>query len=133
MHILIVSDIYIPSRTPKLPTDVRTKIKSVSHTIYSGDIGSSEALHNIQQLAEGELTAVCGDKDPADIDLPAVATVHIEGISFVVVHTATSSNERLTRIAETVIEHGGADAIGVTGHTHEPADQVADGVRILNP
>ncbi len=111
MNVLIISDTHIPSRTPKLSTDVRTKIKSVSHTIHAGDVGSSEALHNIQQLAEGELTAFCGDKDPADIDLPAVATVHFEGVSFVIVHTAASSNERLTRIAEIVTEHGGADAM----------------------
>jgi len=32
-----------------------------------------------------------------------------------------------------VRRYGGTDAIGITGHTHQPADQVVDGVRILNP
>ncbi len=133
MEIVIIGDTHIPSRSTDLPTSVMGRVRSSTHTIHTGDIGSLETHKILQTLSEDNLTAVCGDKDPDDLPVPPIATVEFENTSFVVIHRSTGSGKRLESIAETVRKYGETGAIGVTGHTHEPADQVVDGVRILNP
>lgn len=76
---------------------------------------------------------VRGDKDPSELNLPTVTTVELGGRSFVVTHRGDGTGDRLRNVQEVVREHGERDAIGVTGHTHQPADETIDGVWILNP
>lgn len=133
MIIAVISDTHIPSRTRKLPEWVEAEIRSADHTIHAGDVGSRTAYEDLETLTDGNLTAVRGDKDPRDLELPAVATLELGGRSFVVIHQGDGSGDRLENVRDVVLEHGGTNAIGVTGHTHQPAEETIDGVRILNP
>ena len=132
MRIAIIGDTHIPSRVRRLPTWIRDEIVRSDHTIHTGDIGSVEAYESIASLADGHLTAVRGDKDPDSLDLPAVATVRLNGKQFVVRHRSDMSDHHGV-IQETVINLADKDAIGVTGHTHCPANDMVDGIRTLNP
>ena len=133
MIIAVISDTHIPSRTRKLPEWVEAEIRSADHTIHAGDVGSRTAYEDLETLTDGNLTAVRGDKDPRDLELPAVATLELGGRSFVVIHQGDGSGDRLENVRDVVLEHGGTSAIGVTGHTHQPGNEMIDGVRILNP
>lgn len=133
MRVVILSDTHIPTLARTLPGWVRAEIRSADHVIHAGDFDSIDAYTRLISLTGGNVTAVKGNKDPAELDLPTVTTVEIAGNSFVVIHRSESDDDRLREIGNVVLQQGGSDAIGVTGHTHSPEDTVVNGVRILNP
>jgi putative phosphoesterase len=147
MEVAILSDTHIPSQEQQIPEDFREHISQADHVIHAGDFGSKSTLADIETLA-ADLTAVYGNADPVDIDLPAVATVEVGGITFVVVHgivnvveRAVSSSEGvvfdrddwLDAIADTTRARADDPMVGIGGHTHEVEDTVHNGVRVLNP
>ncbi|MFB6103138.1 MAG: metallophosphoesterase family protein [Haloplanus sp.] len=133
MQLAIISDTHVPSRASGLPDWVRERVEAADHVIHAGDFETPETLETVRSLAAGSLTAVRGNVDAPGVDLPTVATVTCGGVEFVVTHGTGDRIGYEDRVASTVIEHGGSDAIGVAGHTHEHLDTVHDGVRVLNP
>ena len=132
MQVALISDTHIPSRETEIPDAFEDSIESADHVIHAGDFDSEGALATQRTLAP-ELTAVAGNMDPR-IGLPAVATVELGGVEFVVTHGTGSPGGWARRVAETVREHAsGATAVGVAGHTHEVTDTHHDGIRLLNP
>jgi len=132
MEIAIVSDSHIPSRERTVPDPFRDRIEQAAHVIHAGDFDSENALADMHDLA-AELTAVKGNMDPR-IGLPAVATVELGGVEFVVTHGTGSPRGYKKHVAETVQNHAETDdAIGVSGHTHELLETTYDGIRLLNP
>jgi len=133
MQLVILSDTHIPGRTTEIPAWVREHVVAADHVIHAGDFDSAEGLATVRELADGDLTAVAGNTDPPELDLPPVATLSVEGVTFVVTHGDGARLGYEERVAAVVREAAGPDAIGVAGHTHDPADEVVDGVRLLNP
>jgi hypothetical protein len=133
MRVVIVSDTHVPSRAPDLPSWVRDALAEADHVVHAGDFDTVAAYRTVSDLADGNLTAVRGNVDPRELDLPSVATVAAEGVEFVVTHGDGPATTYRQRLADRVRAHGGPDAIGVAGHTHEYMDEVHDGVRLLNP
>jgi len=132
MDVAIVSDSHIPSRATAIPEAFRERIRTADHVIHAGDFDSEGALADVRALAPA-LTAVHGNMDPR-VGLPAVATVDLGGVEFVVTHGTGSRRGYEDRVAATVREAAETDRfVGVCGHTHEPMDRVQDGVRLLNP
>ena len=133
MELAVISDSHIPDREPSLPEPFRERIAAADHTIHAGDFEAPSVVDQVRSLADGAFTGVRGNIDPAGVDLPAVATVECGGVQFVVLHGTGDRIGYEDRVADAVREHGGPDAVGVAGHTHDPIDEVHDGVRILNP
>jgi putative phosphoesterase len=135
VELTLVSDTHVPSRAGSIPAWVRERIRAADHVVHAGDFDSAEAFDRIVDLAGGEesLTAVIGNIDPRSFDLPVVETLRVEDVTFVVTHGAGPRRGYESRVAETVREEGGPEAVGVSGHTHEAPDEVVDGVRLLNP
>jgi hypothetical protein len=129
--VAIVADTHIPSRASGIPEWVQTEIEAADHVVHAGDFDSAEAYETVTELS-AELTAVTGNMDPHGLDLPAVTTLSIGGVSFVVTHGTGPVENYRERVAATVREHD-ADAIGIAGHTHEVLDETVDGTRLLNP
>lgn len=133
MDVAIISDTHVPSRASGIPDWVCERIEAADHTIHAGDFETVDTLETIRSLADGSLTAVRGNVDPGSIDLPVVETVICGGVEFVVTHGTGARTGYDDRVAAAVVEHGGLDAVGVAGHTHEYRDDVHDGIRLLNP
>jgi len=132
MEVAIVADSHIPSRATRLPDAFRERIAAADHVIHAGDYDSERALSDVRELAP-DLTAVSGNMDPR-LDLPSVATVTLEGVSFVVTHGTGSPQGYEDRVAATAREHADVDdPVAVAGHTHEVLDTTHDGIRVLNP
>ncbi|MFB6161102.1 MAG: metallophosphoesterase family protein [Haloferacaceae archaeon] len=131
VEIALVSDTHVPSRAPSIPAWVEGRLRDADHVVHAGDFDTAEAFERVVTLAR-ELTAVRGNTDRVT-DLPEVATVERGGVTFVVTHGAGSRRGYERRVANTVRSHGGPDAVGVSGHTHEPMDERVEGVRLLNP
>ena len=132
-RLAIISDTHMPSREPEIPEWAVEKIRAADHTIHAGDYDAPEALETVRELAGGNLTAVTGNIDGPEIDLPEVATVDVEDRTFVVTHGTGDHEGYEERVAGIVREHGGDDAIGVSGHTHTVMDEVVEDLQLLNP
>jgi len=85
MELAVVSDSHIPARESTIPDSFRERIVAADHTIHAGDFETAELLADVRDLAT-ELTAVHGNVDPEEIDLPSVASVTLGGVTFVVTH-----------------------------------------------
>ncbi len=147
MRIAILSDIHIPGQEERIPDTFREHIEAADHVIHAGDFGSKEALAEVDFLAS-ELTAVYGNADPNDIDLPPVASIEVDGVTFVVHHGIVNPVERavsnsegvvmnrddwLNAVGDTARARADEPVVGIAGHTHEVEDVVHDGIRVLNP
>jgi putative phosphoesterase len=129
MDIAIVSDSHIPSRAQSIPDQFREQIRDADHALHAGDFDSESALADTLAFAP-ELTAVSGNMDGA-LGLPAVETVDLDGVRFVLTHGTGPVRGYEQRVSETVRDEGGD--VGICGHTHEVLDTSRDGVRLLNP
>ncbi|WP_435361043.1 metallophosphoesterase family protein [Haloarchaeobius sp. DFWS5] len=132
VRLAIISDTHVPSRATAIPEWVRTECERADHVIHAGDFDSPEAYETVREYAPA-LTAVAGNVDPDSLDLPEVATVELGDVTFVVTHGSGPLDGYRTRVVETVLDHGGTDAVGVSGHTHQVLDETIRGVRVLNP
>lgn len=155
MDVAILADTHVPGQAEQLPDAFRDRVADADHVVHAGDFGSHEAYRTVRDLAD-DLTAVYGNADPEDVDLPAVASVAAEGVTLVVSHgmvnfveRAVSSSEGvvfdrddwLDAVADTARARAGVDGdadgdgtvVGVGGHSHEVEDEIHDGVRVLNP
>lgn len=131
MHVAIISDTHIPSRASEIPDWVREEVQAADHTIHAGDFDSREAFETITDLSDNP-TVVRGNMD-SQLDLPAVETVDLGGVRFVVTHGTGSLDDYETRVASTVADHADGPTVGVCGHTHQLMDETIDGTRLLNP
>jgi putative phosphoesterase len=99
-------------------------LADVSHIIHAGDIGSSEILERLAEIAP--VTAVRGNNDagPWAKEIPETAELVVGKRRLYVVHD----------IAELDIDPGAAMiAVVITGHSHKASSARRDGVLYLNP
>jgi putative phosphoesterase len=130
--VALVSDTHIPTRASEIPGPFAERIRKADHVIHAGDFVSEAAFETVAELAGDAFTAVKGNMDRG-LDVPAVATVTVEGVTFVVTHGTGDPSGYEGRVVQTVREHADTDAIGVAGHSHDVLDTVHRGARILNP
>lgn len=151
MTVALISDTHIPERESELPPAFRDRIAGADHVIHAGDFETEAVLADISELATN-LTAVFGNADPYNIDLPAVNAVSVQQVTFVVTHGMTnhvqaavnthgnvlSHEDWVAAIADTARARTGSreaepNLLGVGGHSHDVVDEMYDGVRVLNP
>lgn len=132
-RLAIISDTHIPERADAIPDSFRELVGNADAVIHAGDFTNQSVFEAVDELADGNLTAVFGNMDPHNLDLPPVSTLDIEDRTFVVTHGTGSLHDYEERVAGIAREEGGEDAIGVAGHTHEVVDTTVDGIRLLNP
>lgn len=133
MDVAIVSDTHIPDREQSVPEPFGERIEAAEHVVHAGDFTSPDVLAEVRDLA-GELTAVHGNMDGADVDLPSVASVDLDGVSLVATHgTVRSLDDWYDAVADAAREHAEEPRVGIGGHTHRVEDAVHEGVRVLNP
>lgn len=133
MTVAILSDTHIPSRATEIPESFRRRISQADLTIHAGDFTSEAAFETVRRLADGDLTAVAGNMDQGELNLPLVETVKVDGVTFVVTHGTGDLEHYRERVAAIVREEGGTDAVGIAGHSHEVLDETVEGLRLLNP
>lgn len=132
-RLAIISDSHIPERASEFPDPFRERIRSADKVIHVGDFTSGDVLAEVESLADGDLTAVYGNMDPRNLDLPVVDTLTTEGVPFVVTHGTGTPDDYEERVAGIVREEADENAIGIAGHTHEVLDTTREGIRLLNP
>lgn len=149
MVIAILSDTHIPGQAEQIPEQFRIHIEEADYVVHAGDFGSKEALADMRELSD-DLTSVYGNADPANIDLPPVASITVNDVTFVVSHGMINFVQRAVWSSEGVVFNRddwldavadtaqartdtNGSVVGIGGHTHEVEDETHDGIRVLNP
>ncbi|ADE04488.1 metallophosphoesterase family protein [Haloferax volcanii] len=132
MRLAILSDTHVPGRADGIPSWVEATVREADLVIHAGDFDSPATLDRLRDLS-ARFVGVSGNVDPPGIDLPFVEIVEVDGLTFVVTHGTGTRTGYESRVAKTVRDAAGTDAVGVAGHIHEVVDEVVDGVRVLNP
>ena len=149
MVLAILSDTHIPGQAKDIPKEFRECIEEADHVIHAGDFGSTQAFEDMRERSD-TLTSVYGNADPANIDLPPVASLTIDDVTIVVSHgminfveQAVSSSagvvfnrdDWLDAVADTARARADTNesVIGIGGHTHQVKDEIHQGIRVLNP
>ncbi|MFC5367548.1 metallophosphoesterase family protein [Salinirubrum litoreum] len=142
MQLAVVADTHVPNRAPETPRWVRRRVAAADHTIHAGDFDSRVELNRFRDWTDGHLTAVRGNIDPPDVDLPRVATFDVPETDWriVVTHGHRRDRDESHDYAERVTGIVAANAtgppsrtVGVAGHTHRLRDARVNGYRLLNP
>jgi putative phosphoesterase len=134
MRLVVMGDTHVPSRETAIPDWVVDEMRAADHVIHTGDFDSADALATVREYAP-DLTAVVGNIDPQNLDLPAVATLDAGGVRFVVTHGTGELATYDDRVAHITDEHAADDrlTVGISGHTHQRRDETHGGYRLLNP
>jgi hypothetical protein len=137
MQVAVVSDTHVPTRAGETPEWVRRRVGAADHVVHAGDFDSVVELDRFVSRAVG-LTAVRGNVDPPDVELPRVATFEPPGLDYTLVVThghlgEGTYRERVARVVAANSDRPPARTLGVCGHTHRLMDERVDGYRLLNP
>jgi len=99
-------------------------LQGAEHIIHAGDIGASEVLVALAEIAP--VTAVRGNNDKGGWAnrLPATAVFEADGVSIYVLHD----------LGELDLDPAGAGfGVVIAGHSHQPSQDKRDGVLFFNP
>lgn len=133
MRIAICGDTHVPSLADEVPTWVEEELRDADHVLFTGDFDSQGAYRRVRDVAGEAFTAVAGNADPSELELPDVVTVDLGGVTFVLTHGTGEVETWESRVVDAVREHADEEAVGVAGHSHEVVDAEYEGVHLLNP
>ena len=99
-------------------------LRGAEHIIHAGDIGAAEIIPALEQIAP--VTAIRGniDREPWSKKFPETQVVELSGAHIYVIHdvNALDLNPRAAGFAAVI-----------SGHSHQPKQEMKDGVLYFNP
>jgi len=146
MKILIIGDSHVPSRAPKIPDEICSKIKeltkleSFNYTFFTGDlIKYSELIDFLNSRTTKDVFMVIGNMDyfEGNKNLPVYQELIVpfekENLKIGLIHGAQiEPRGDRNQLEELAIEKG--DHVLISGHTHkEDIFLTEKGILLLNP
>jgi putative phosphoesterase len=99
-------------------------LRGAEHIIHAGDIGAPEIIPALEEIAP--VTAIRGnvDRAPWTVRFPETDVVELAGLHFYIIHdrNALDLNPRAAGFAAVI-----------SGHSHQPKQELKDGVLYFNP
>lgn len=131
MKIGVLSDTHIPNRARGLPPQIFTAFKDVDMILHAGDLVQEEVLLDLLALAPVE--AVAGNMDPFHLKkrLGEEKLLHIEGLRIGLTHGHGDRGRTMERAYQAFADQ--APHCIVFGHSHQPYNQIYQGVLLFNP
>ncbi|HEY3313999.1 MAG TPA: metallophosphoesterase family protein [Bacillota bacterium] len=129
----VISDTHIPRRAKALPGWVREAFEGVDLILHAGDLTTLGVLDDLAELAPVE--AVAGNVDamgPAALALPSRRVVEVGGVRIGLTHGHDGPGSSTPERALAAFREEGVAAV-VFGHSHQPMNEVVDGVLLFNP
>ncbi len=130
MRIVVLADTHIPDFAKALPNSLVPELQKADLILHAGDVTSRIVLDELATYAP--VMVAMGNNDGPDVAAwgarPEV-TVDVDGTRITMLHDPGRREGRERRLRGRFPE---ADLI-VFGHSHNPTDTEADGVRFLNP
>jgi putative phosphoesterase len=107
-----------------LRPEALSALRGSEHIIHAGDIGAPEIIAALENIAP--VTAIRGnvDREPWTQRFPETEVVELAGLSFYLIHdlNALDLNPRAAGFAAVI-----------SGHSHQPKQEIKDGVLYFNP
>lgn len=129
----VISDTHIPRRARTLPDWVRRAFAGVDLILHAGDLTTLGVLDDLAAIASVE--AVAGNVDAmgaAARVLPAKKVVEVAGVRVGLVHGHEGPGGTTPERALAAFRDAGVRVV-VFGHSHQPLNEVVDGVLLFNP
>ena len=130
MNVLVLADTHVPDHVRVLPATLRPHLEWAEAILHAGDLTSANAL--VELRAYAPVHAVLGNIDGWDVralGLPETLELELDGVAVAMIH---DSGQRIGREQRLRRRFPDASVI-VFGHSHQPVDEIVDGVRFLNP
>jgi len=129
----VLSDSHIPFRGKTLPKLIWEVFSDVDLIFHAGDIMEESVLIDLEAIAPVE--SVKGNMDLADVyskfKLPKKKVINVGNKNIGLLHGDGSSGTTLQR-ARKAFDQEEVDCV-VFGHSHQPFNEVIDGVLMFNP
>jgi uncharacterized protein len=107
-----------------LRPEALTALRGAEHIIHAGDIGAPEIIPALEEIAP--VTAIRGnvDREPWTKRFPETEAVELAGLHLYIIHdrNALDLNPRAAGFAAVI-----------SGHSHQPKQELKDGVLYFNP
>src|SRR5436309_293464 len=99
-------------------------LRGSEHIIHAGDIGAADIIPVLQEIAP--VTAIRGnvDHDPWCSKFPETEVVELAGVSIYIIHDVNALDLHPQAAGFKVV---------ISGHSHQPKQEVKDGVLYFNP
>jgi putative phosphoesterase len=99
-------------------------LRGSDHIIHAGDIGSPEIVPKLREIAP--VTAIRGniDTQPWAREFPETEVVELAGKSIYIIHDVNALD---------LNPHGAGFTALISGHSHQPKQEVKNGVLYFNP
>jgi uncharacterized protein len=130
VNVLVLADTHIPDHASALPEALLTHLEWAELILHGGDATSSEVLTELEGYAP--VHAVLGNIDGWDVraaGVPEQLQLSLGGVEVAMVHDAGSRQGREARLRKRFP----AAAVIVFAHSHQPVNELVDGVLFLNP
>jgi uncharacterized protein len=107
-----------------LRPEALSALRGSEHIIHAGDIGAPEIISALEEIAP--VTAVRGnvDREPWTKRFPETEVVELKGLRFYVIHDLNALD---------LDPRAAGFAAVISGHTHQPKEEVKNGVLYFNP
>jgi hypothetical protein len=130
VNVLVLADTHIPDHASALPEALLPHLEWAELILHGGDATSTDVLTELE--AHAPVHAVLGNIDGWDVraaGVPERLQVSLGGVELAMVHDAGPREAREARLRRRFPEA----AVIVFAHSHQPVNQVVDGVLYLNP
>jgi len=129
----VLSDTHIPHAVSKLPARIIKALEGVELILHAGDLVDLQVLDDLEAIAP--TAAVCGNMDEAELcrRLPRMKILNLDRFRIGLTHGWGAARGLAERII-TGLDCGSEPLdLLVFGHSHQPYEGTAKGVRVLNP
>lgn len=129
MRIGVIADTHVPVVAPQVPDEVIKAFQGVDMILHAGDLVSYDVVEQLGKIAK--TVAVHGnmDHEAAREKLPDKTVVEVGDFKIGLIHGGGAPWDIVERARA---EFDDVDVI-VFGHTHQPMNEVIDGVLFFNP
>ena len=130
MNVLVLADTHIPDHASALPEALLPHLDWAELILHGGDATSTDVLTELEGYAP--VHAVLGNIDGWDVraaGVPEQLLLSLGGVEVARVHDAGPREGREARLRRRFPEA----AVIVFAHSHQPVNQLVDGVLYLNP
>lgn len=133
MVIGLISDTHLSRLTEDFRDLIRDRFSDCDMVVHAGDFTSPEVYSYLQEVASGNLIAVCGNMDPPELRkiLPQKTVFEKMGIKFGLMHGWGSPHDLEEKIGEQFINDG-VQCI-IYGHSHNGVNHNRGEILFFNP
>ena len=131
MKIVVLSDTHIPANADQLPKKVYQHLKDCDLIVHAGDITEMSFISELEKIAETK--AVWGNMDSLEVKntLPKKVLFKADGKTIGVTH-GSGPVSKVMDSAKQLFKGKKPDVI-IFGHSHNPINEIKDGVLFFNP